>query len=105
MVTTANVEIGVDSGSTLTINGGISESGARSLTKSDDGTLTLAGSSTFSGGTTVSQGTLKLTNGSACTGANTVDAGASLVLSGGITASAGQLTISGDGVGNRRCAI
>ena len=91
----------LDSGSTLTINGGISESGgARSLTKSDDGTLTLAGSSTFSGGTTVSQGTLKLTNGSALgTGANTVDAGASLVLSGGITASAGQLTISGDGVG------
>ncbi|MDA9689581.1 YDG domain-containing protein, partial [Betaproteobacteria bacterium] len=101
LVTTANVEIGVDSGSTLTINGGISESGgARSLTKSDDGTLTLAGSSTFSGGTTVSQGTLKLTNGSALgTGANTVDTGASLVLSGGITASAGQLTISGDGVG------
>ena len=66
LFTTANVEIGVDSGSTLTINGGISESGgARSLAKSDDGTLTLAGSSTFSGGTTVSQGILKLTNGSA----------------------------------------
>ena len=67
------VEIGVDSGSTLTINGGISESGGARKRNRMMAHL-LGGSSTFSGGTTVSQGTLKLTNGSALgTGANTVD--------------------------------
>jgi fibronectin-binding autotransporter adhesin len=53
----------------LTINGAISESGgARSLTKSGSGMLTLCGSNSYTGATTVSGGTLNLSGSGRLTG-------------------------------------
>jgi autotransporter-associated beta strand protein len=47
----------------LTLSGAISGAGASGLTASGPGTLVLAGSNTYSGGTTVSAGTLQIGNG------------------------------------------
>jgi len=53
----------VNSGYILTLSGIISETGGpKSLTKAGDGTLTLTGSNTYSGGTTISAGVLKISN-------------------------------------------
>ena len=66
---------------TLTVGGGISDnSSGFSLTKTGDGTLTLGGSNTYTGGTTLSAGRLNLNNASAL--------------------GSGVLTISGGTIGN-----
>jgi autotransporter-associated beta strand protein len=64
---------------TLTLSGVISESsGNRRLTKAGEGTLTLSGNNTYSGGTTVNAGTLKLNHNNALgntAGVLTIDGG------------------------------
>ena len=58
--------IGADAGSSLTITGVVNESGAgSSFTKVGLGTVTLAGSNTYTGTTFVAAGTLALQNGNA----------------------------------------
>ena len=53
----------------LTVGGAISDSGGGySLTKAGTGTLTLTGSDTYTGGTTISSGTLQLGNGTSNNG-------------------------------------
>jgi autotransporter-associated beta strand protein len=56
----ASQTFGADSGMTVTLNGGISQTGgSQVLTISDQGTIVLGGTSSYSGGTTISQGTLQ----------------------------------------------
>lgn len=57
-VTASDAAIGVDGGSTLTINGTVT--GANRLTKVGDGTLVLNTSGAWTGGTTFAGGTLRL---------------------------------------------
>jgi autotransporter-associated beta strand protein len=73
---TANSAIDSDTGS-LTVISVISESGgASSLTKVGDGTVTLSGENTYSGGTTLSTGRLNIGNAKALgTGTFTIDGG------------------------------
>src|SRR6266446_5955334 len=75
-------------------DGGISGGGGGSLTKAGTGQLTLSKTSTYTGGTTVSQGTLLVTNkrGSA-TGAGAVQVNAGTL--GGTGLIAGAVTVSG----------
>jgi len=71
-----------------------------SLVKSGTGKWTLAGANTYSGTTTINAGYLIVANASALgtiATATTVNSGASLQVSGGITLVAEPLTISGDG--------
>jgi fibronectin-binding autotransporter adhesin len=90
----------------LTLSGGVNEDGSRSLTKVGAGIFTLAGSSSFTGSTTVSQGLLRLGSlnalGSAAaqTSGVTVDSGAALDFNGLTSAVDVQLTISGTGIGS-----
>ena len=74
--------------------------GATSLTKIGSGRWVLAGTSTYTGSTSVLTGTLAVSNGSglgASTGAVTVASGATLELLNGITVGAKPLSISGIG--------
>jgi len=50
----------VDSGAQLTVNGAVSQSGTRSLTKTGAGTLYLKGANTYSGLTSINAGTLSV---------------------------------------------
>lgn len=79
----ATLTAGVDNSSTLFT--GIIQDGAAAtgLTKAGSGILTLSGTSSYSGATTVSQGTLAIGNSAALSGASnvTVSAGATLTIS------------------------
>ncbi len=90
----------VNAGANLTVSSGIGESGgARTLTKSGAGTLTLAGANNYKGGTVVEAGALSVT-GSLGTGTVTVKDGATLKGAGVI---GGDVTIESGGthaVGN-----
>ncbi|MDD5326845.1 MAG: autotransporter domain-containing protein [Phycisphaerae bacterium] len=92
--------IDVDAGTTLTYNGIIA--GASTLAKADTGTLSLGGTNTYTGATSVDAGTLLVTAdqalGTAAAG-TTVVSGATLGLSGGVNYSTAEaLNISGTGV-------
>ncbi len=89
----ASALINVDSGSTLTLSGPIGESGgARNLSKGQDGTLVLSGTSSYSGTTTVSAGTLAVTG--SIQGGASVASGATLAGTGTI---GGLVTVQGGG--------
>ncbi|MCX6917716.1 MAG: autotransporter-associated beta strand repeat-containing protein [Verrucomicrobia bacterium] len=88
----ANSIFTVNAGSTAAIGNLIS--GAFSLTKAGTGSLTLTGTNTYTGATTVSAGTLTLASGATMSaGALSVASGASLVLN----ASATTSTLTGSG--------
>ena len=72
-----NVSVSAASGASLTVSGAVGDGGAgKSLTISGAGTLILAGSNTYSGGTTLSAGQLNLNNASALgTGTLTISGG------------------------------
>ena len=74
----ASVTVTASSAADATFSGIIS--GAFGLTKSGAGTLTLSGSSNYSGLTTVSVGTLRLNNARTMNGAIAVNTGATLTL-------------------------
>ncbi len=81
-----------------TINGNIIGTGGGSLTKEGVGRLTLAGTNTYNGGTTITNGTLRFTNlvSMPATGAVAVGTGTTIGISVG---SAGQWTTGTSGVG------
>jgi len=85
-----------------TVTGAISPSSTvLSLTKSGDGTLTLAGNNTYTGATTISVGVLNIRHANALgttAGSTTVTSGAALELQGGITVGAEALSLSGTGL-------
>ncbi len=91
-----------DSTST-TFSGVIMDSGGYgSLVKQGTGTLTLSGTNTFSGVTTVNAGALNLQNSTALGGStygNTVASGATLQLQNNISVTEGSFAISGSGIG------
>ena len=91
---TINVE---NSSTTLTLSGEIDGDGA--LIKSGDGTLVLAGSSSYTGLTTVSSGKLRITNGSALgsSTSGTVVPQGELGLEGDITVNGEALTLGSSG--------
>ena len=60
---------------TLTLNGALSDNGSGSLIKTGNGTLVLAGSNSYSGGTTISAGYLQAVNANAIPGALTINGG------------------------------
>jgi fibronectin-binding autotransporter adhesin len=99
-LTAANVKAGGalvnTNGFDITIAQNLLDSGSGSLRKLGAGTLTLSGSSTYRGGTTIDTGTLGLGHASALGwsgGGLTVNAGATLDLN-GFAPSAGRLTLS-----------
>jgi autotransporter-associated beta strand protein len=86
----SNVTVGVDAGS-LTVPFFYQDGGGFSLSKVGNGTLTLSGVSSHSGGTTVNAGKLVLANG---------DAGGTGRISGALTVNSGAtVETTGDGTG------
>jgi autotransporter-associated beta strand protein len=109
---TGNAAIRVDPGVSATIARGIGGSGG--IEKLDSGTLILAGTSSYTGATTVSGGTLRAATAGALSGASavTVASGAtldvaaaqtiaSLAGAGSVTLSGGDLTTGGNGSSTR----
>src|SRR5262249_55370113 len=97
-----NSTIGVDSGSRLTITGGITDgAGTFDLTKELTGQLVLRSANTYDGTTKVFQGALQVADplalGSTTSGTEVSD-GAALQLAGGITVSGEVLKLSGTGI-------
>ena len=96
-----SLRVEVDSAASATLSGAINDyglGGFGSILKTGSGTLVLSASNSYSGGTEVAGGTLIAENSNALgSGAVTVDPGASLQLTGGITVS-NAITISGTGV-------
>ena len=82
--------IGVASGKTLTYGGIIT--GPGNLVKNQDGTLSLSGSNTFTGGVFIDRGTLEITAGTL--GSGTLELGTT----GGDTAQAATLSIGASGL-------
>ena len=81
-----NVNISTGSGAVATISGPISESGgSHSLTLSGSGELTLSGTDTYSGGTTLNGGALEIAAASALPGSGlvSISGGGRLVLGSG----------------------
>ncbi|HWA28786.1 MAG TPA: autotransporter-associated beta strand repeat-containing protein [Lacunisphaera sp.] len=101
--TDASPDFTVNTGLTTTVNSVIG--GSNGLAKAGAGTLSLAGSNTFTGATSVSAGILQLQNGAALgTAGNssntTVSSGAALQLTNNITTTnTGTLVLSGTGGG------
>ena len=96
--------VAFNSAAAQTFNGSIA--GTRALTKSNTGALTLTGSNSYSGTTTVSSGTLVLTGSNTTSGATSVAAGSTLRLdystnnnrkigSGALTLSGGTIQLAG----------
>lgn len=121
----SSARINADTGTTLTVSGGITlggnlltvgglgnttvsgvisnGSGTGTLTKDGTGTLTLTGSNNYSGATTISAGVVNIRNDYALgsTGAGTtVASGAALQLQNNISVGAEALSLSGTGVSN-----
>ena len=92
---TANVLL--DNGRDARLSGVISNgAGTGRLVKSGTGMLTLAGSNTYTGGTTISGGTLKIERGDALgSGAVQIGNGASLGLAGNMVAVANDISLAG----------
>lgn len=95
--------ITVNNTAVTTFSGPITEPWYSGLTKAGSGELVLSGNNTFSAPVTVSAGTLTLANSNALgatgTWGNTVAAGASLNVQGGITVNEGSFSVTGTGVG------
>jgi autotransporter-associated beta strand protein len=77
----------------FTVSSAITDSGgATNLVKAESGTVTLTGTNSFSGSTTVAEGTLLVNGSNTGTGTVTVDAGATL---GGTGSVAGAMNVTG----------
>lgn len=89
-------------GSITLSTGGITETGgARTLTKSGAGLLTLSGANSYTGLTTVSAGVLNIQNATSLggvAGGTTVASGAVLQIQNNITVGAEALSLSGEGI-------
>jgi autotransporter-associated beta strand protein len=99
----ASLTVG-DNNSTTTFSGTIADGIAMlALAKTGAGKLTLDGSNAYSGGTTVSQGILALTNTAAlgtvtATTNLTIDSGGELQLPAGVVTNVGEVSVGGNGV-------
>ena len=95
----ANSTVDVD-GTQLTLSGGITDSGTRSLEKTGNGILELSADNSYTGGTTITEGTL-LVSGSGDLGTGTLTISSTGTLDLQNTLSVSSLVISGAGSGNR----
>jgi autotransporter-associated beta strand protein len=87
--------IDVASGAAITFSGAIGDTGGKAITKAGNATLTLTGSNTYTGGTTISGGMLLVDNASGSgTGTGTVTVGAATL--GGTGFINGPVTLTGD---------
>ncbi len=102
-----NTTISSDSGN-LVLNGAIGDGGnGYELTTGGTGTITLAGSNTFTGATTINSGIVNYQNGTAfgVDSAITVVSGATAQVQGGITGGSNLLFLSGSGAANATGAL
>ncbi len=97
-----NVAFTINTGSSLSITGNLSEvGGSRALTMTGPGTLTLGNTNSYSGGTTINSGTLKTTaSGALGSGPLTITGfGVTSTLILGANQTVSNLTSSGSGTG------